>query len=113
RHFSDTPLVSISDSQRQPLPSANWVGTVHHGLPPDLYACTPEPGNYFAFVGRISPEKRLDRAIEIADRCGRMLYVAAKIDKADEAYFNQSIRPLFNKRCVSFVGEVGQNEKRE
>lgn len=113
KRFADMPLISISDSQREPLPDANWVGTVHHGLPPGLYAFCPSPGDYFAFVGRVSPEKRVDRAIDIAERCGARLYIAAKIDKMDEPYFNQCLKPLFRKPCVTYVGEVGETEKRE
>jgi glycosyltransferase involved in cell wall biosynthesis len=113
RQFSDMPVVSISNSQRAPLPNANWIDTVYHGLPSDLYSFCAIPGNYFAFIGRVSREKRLDRAIEIAERCGMQLYVAAKIDKADEAYFNECIKPLFRKPCVTYVGEVGEKAKRE
>jgi glycosyltransferase involved in cell wall biosynthesis len=113
QHIKDVPVVSISDSQRAPLPFANWVGTVHHGLPQDLFAATEAPGEYFAFVGRVSPEKRLDRAIDIAQRCNRLLVVAAKIDKLDEPYFEQALRPLFNKPWVRYIGEVGQDAKRE
>lgn len=113
RHFKDLPLASISDSQRSPAPFANWAGTVHHGLPKDLFSFNAKPGEYFAFVGRISREKRVDRAIEIAGRCRRMLHVAAKIDPADQDYFTNTIRPLFNKPWVRYLGEVGQAEKRE
>jgi glycosyltransferase involved in cell wall biosynthesis len=113
RHFNDIPLVSISDSQRAPLPFANWVGTVYHGLPQDLFSFNEIPGEYFAFVGRVSQEKRLDRAIEIARRCNRMLVVAAKIDKVDEPYFDQALRHLFHKPWVRYIGEAGEAEKRE
>jgi glycosyltransferase involved in cell wall biosynthesis len=113
QQFADLPLVSISNSQRGPLPHANWIDTVYHGLPSDLYSFCATPGNYFAFVGRVSPEKRLDRAIEIAEQCGMPLYVAAKIDKADEPYFNECIKPLFRKPCVTYVGEVCEKEKGE
>jgi glycosyltransferase involved in cell wall biosynthesis len=112
-HFKEVPLVSISDSQRAPLPNANWVGTVHHGLPEDLFSLNETPGEYFAFVGRVSPEKRLDRAIDIAERCKRLLVVAAKIDQMDEPYFEQELRPLFHKPWVRYVGEANQAEKRE
>lgn len=112
-HFKDVPLVSISESQRAPLPFANWVGTVHHGLPEDLFSLNEKPGDYFAFVGRVSPEKRLDRAIEIAERCNRLLVVAAKIDKMDESYFEQELRHLFHKPWVRYIGEANQAEKRE
>lgn len=113
RHFSDVPLISISNSQRTPLPWANWCETVYHGLPSDLYSFAPEPGNYFVFIGRLSPEKRVDRAIEIAQRCGMPLYIGAKLDIADEQYFNAFLKPLFRNPLVRFVGEVGEREKRE
>jgi glycosyltransferase involved in cell wall biosynthesis len=113
QYFSSWPLVSISDSQRSPLPWANWCRTVYHGLPPDLYSPRSSHGAYFAFIGRISPEKRLDRAIEIARRCGIPLYIGAKVDKIDEPYFNQCIKPLLHSGQVKFVGEVNQQEKQE
>jgi glycosyltransferase involved in cell wall biosynthesis len=113
RHFSGLPLVSISNSQRAPLPWANWHETVHHGLPPDLYSFRSVHGEYFAFIGRISPEKRVDRAIDIAQQCGMPLYIGAKIDKADEAYFNERVKPLLHTPLVEFVGEVNEQEKRE
>lgn len=113
KQFPNLPLVSISNSQRMPLPKVRWVDTVYHGLPPDMYAFCPESDNYFVFLGRISPAKRVDRAIEIAERCGVPLYVGAKIDKADAAYFNESIKPLFDKPCVHYLGEVGGDAKRE
>lgn len=112
-HFDTVPLVSISNSQRTPLPSVNWAGTVYHGLPPDLYQFQKNPKNYFAFVGRISPEKRLDRAIEIALSCDTSLYVAAKIDKADQEYFEQCIKPSFNHPLIEYIGEIGEEEKRD
>jgi glycosyltransferase involved in cell wall biosynthesis len=113
RQFADIPLVSISDSQRSPLPDANWVGTVYHGLPSNLYKFRAPAGKYFAFIGRVSREKRIDRAIEIAERCGTRLVVAAKIDKADEPYFNEYLKPLFRKSCVTYIGEIGEAEKGE
>jgi glycosyltransferase involved in cell wall biosynthesis len=113
RHFVDVPLISISESQRTPLPWANWCDTVYHGLPSDLYPFKAETGNYFLFIGRLSPEKRVDRAIEIAERCGMPLYIGAKLDIADEPYFNECLKPLFRNPLVRFVGEVGEREKRE
>lgn len=112
REFPGMPLVSISDYQRRPQPHANWVGTVYHGLPDDLYACSTETDGYFAFVGRISREKRVDRAIGIAERCGMPLVIGAKIDPSDEAYFDEMIKPLFRKPHVQYIGEIGQAEKR-
>ncbi|BAF88756.1 glycosyltransferase [Azorhizobium caulinodans ORS 571] len=111
--FSSLPVVSISDAQRRPVPNANWVETVHHGLPVDLLGPKPAEPRYLAFLGRISPEKRLDRAIRIAQRCGLPLKVAAKIDRADEDYFNDQIRPLMGDPNIEFVGEIGDAEKPE
>jgi glycosyltransferase involved in cell wall biosynthesis len=82
-------------------------------LPPDLYSFCPEAGNYFLFIGRISPEKRIDRAIDIAQQCGMRLYIGAKIDRADEAYFNEHSKPLLRQPWIEFVGEIGEREKRE
>src|SRR5579863_4785545 len=94
--FADVALVSVSDDQRKPLP-ARWIATVPHGLPTDLYSFSPgRAGGYLAFLGRISPEKRPDRAIEIARRAGAELKIAAKVDKVDQAYFDETIRPLLN-----------------
>jgi len=110
--FMTFPLVSISDHQREPLRFANFVGTVHHGLPADLLAFTAEPAaGYLAFLGRISPEKRPDRAIEIATRAGLPLKIAAKVDKADEAYFRECIEPLLAHPLVEFIGEIGDADK--
>ena len=109
--FSDVPVVSISDAQRKPLPQANWVGTVHHGLPADLLPYQPDPEGYFAFVGRISPEKRVDRAIEIAKALGVPLKIAAKVDKVDRDYFKAEIEPLLGHSLIEFVGEIGEAEK--
>lgn len=113
RHFSRLPVVSISRNQQVPLPWARWIDTVYHGLPTDLYAYGAGGGGYFLFLGRISPEKRLDRAIEISRRCGMPLYIAAKIDAADSAYFNEVVRPLLNNPLVNYVGEVGEEEKQD
>lgn len=111
--FPKEPLISISDAQRKPLAWANWVGTVHHGLPEDLYQGHPEPGKYLAFVGRISPEKRVDRAIEIAQRVGMPLKIAAKIARDDREYFYEQIEPLLHHPLVEFIGEIGEAEKND
>lgn len=106
------PLASISDSQRRPLPAANWAGTVHHGLPTQLYEFSPTPrGGYLAFLGRISPEKRLDRAIAIARLAGLPLKVAAKVDAVDRAYFHNEIEPLLDDPQVEFIGEISDAQK--
>ncbi len=111
--FRDMPVVSISDAQRTPLPFANWVGTVYHGLPKDLYRFYARPGDYLAFLGRISPEKRPDRAIKIAERAGMKLLIAAKVDEADKAYFEEVIKPLLKSPWVEFIGEINDKEKNE
>jgi glycosyltransferase involved in cell wall biosynthesis len=110
--FRDLPLVSISDAQREPLPHANFIATVHHGIPLDLHEPVLAPrGGYVAFLGRISPEKRPDRAIRIARRLGIPLKIAAKVDKADEAYFRDCIEPLLHGPGVEFIGEINEREK--
>lgn len=111
REFSDIPLVSISDAQRGPLTHAGWAGTVYHGLPTDLLRFHPEPGEYLAFLGRISSEKRVDRAIAIAKACGWPIRIAAKIDPADRDYYDQHIRHLFDDPAVEFIGEIGESQK--
>lgn len=111
REFDDMRLISISDAQRDPMPWAGWVATVHHGLPEDLHEPTFEPGEYLAFLGRISPEKRVDRAIEIAREARMPLRVAAKIDDADRNYFESEISDLLSNSDVEFVGEIGEQEK--
>jgi glycosyltransferase involved in cell wall biosynthesis len=113
--YAEVPLVSISDEQRRPIPWANWQATVHHGLPRDLHTFGDGAGGYLAFLGRTSPEKRLDRAIEIARRSGRKLKVAAKIYPEERAYFAQTIEPLLeeSRSFVEFIGEVGGREKDE
>jgi len=106
------PLISISNVQRTPLGSANFVGTVHHGLPLDLHKPSGRPaGGYLAFLGRISPEKRPDRAIAIARAAGLPLKIAAKVDKVDEAYFREVIAPLLQGADVEFVGEINESAK--
>jgi glycosyltransferase involved in cell wall biosynthesis len=109
--WSQYPLVSISDDQRRHIPGANWAGTVHHGMTADLYNFYPEPEGYLAFLGRISPEKRPDRAIAIAKRLGLKLKIAAKVDAADAAYFHEQIEPLLNDPLIEFIGEIGDSEK--
>jgi glycosyltransferase involved in cell wall biosynthesis len=109
--FAEMPVVSISNDQRKPLPQANWQATVYHGLPSDLLKFGEQPRDYLAFLGRISPEKRVDRAIEIARRVGMKLRIAAKVDAADAEYFRTQIEPLLSKSDVEFVGEIGEREK--
>ena len=109
--FPDVPLVSISDAQRRPIPRADWCATVHHGLPRDLLPFRPAADDYLAFVGRLSPEKRPDRAIEIAGRAGVELRIAAKVDRADRRYFEQTIEPMLGRPGVTFLGELGECEK--
>lgn len=113
KHFRQMPVVSISMAQRLPLPWVNWLATVHHGLPADLYTLREEHGDYLCFVGRISPEKRVDRAIEIAERLGMPLKIAAKVDKLDRQYFEEVIEPLLGRPGIDYVGEVGDSEKDE
>ncbi len=105
------PLVSISDNQRLPLPQAYWLDTVYHGLPLDLLRPGFTPGGYLAFLGRISPEKRPDRAIEIARRSGLKLKIAAKVDSVDREYFQAAIEPLLDDPLVEWIGEIGDAEK--
>ncbi len=109
--FADVPVISISDAQRRPFPSLNWRRTVHHGLPARLFHPGPGKGGYLLFLGRISPEKRPDRAIEIARRAGRRLLIAAKVDRVDQEYYEATIKPLIDGRTVEFLGEVGDDEK--
>jgi glycosyltransferase involved in cell wall biosynthesis len=111
RRWPQFPLISISDDQRKPLASASWAATVHHGLCPDLFEFSPQSQGYLAFLGRISPEKRPDRAIAIAEAAGRPLRIAAKVDNADRTYFEDQIEPLFASPNVTFVGEIGDREK--
>ena len=111
--FTDMPVVSISEAQRRLLPHAGWVGTIHHGLPLNLFDFQATPDDYLAFVGRISPEKRADRAVAIARACGRRLRIAAKVDPADRAYFEEHIRPLFADPAVEFIGEINDVQKNE
>jgi len=113
RRFPAMPLVSISDDQRRPMPPANWASTIHHGLPPELYRLNRGPGQYLAFLGRMSPEKRPDRAIEIAIRSGIPLKMAAKVDVADRDYFEREIKPLLDHPLIEFLGEIGDADKND
>lgn len=112
RRWPHFPLVSISDHQRRPLPAARWLSTVYHGLPPEEYPfkATPE-GGYLAFLGRVSREKRLDRAIAIARRAGLPLRIAAKVDTADADYFRETVQPMLNQPGIEFLGEIGGEDK--
>jgi glycosyltransferase involved in cell wall biosynthesis len=109
--FTDIPVISISNAQRRPLPMANWVATVYHGLPVDLYQPGNGAGDYVVFLGRFSPEKRADRAIEIARRAGVKIKIAAKVDKADERYFEKEIRHLLDQPHVEYLHEIGEPDK--
>lgn len=109
--FRNMPLVSISDYQRTPLPPVNFVGTVYHGLPEQMIPYSAEGGDYLAFMGRMSPEKRPDRAIAIALAAGVKLKMAAKVDKADQVYFQREIEPLLDHPLIEFIGEIGDADK--
>ena len=113
RVFSDMPVSSISDAQREPLPWLNWQGTIYHGLPSTIYEFSPKPKGYLAFLGRMSPEKGPERAIEIAKKVGMPIKIAAKVDKVDVEYFNGCVKPLLNHPLVEFLGEVGYPQKNE
>jgi glycosyltransferase involved in cell wall biosynthesis len=109
--FREMPMISISNSQRTPWPCANWQATIYHGLPHDLFQFHSEPGNYLAFLGRASPEKRVDRAIEIAKRVGIPLKIAAKVDPADRRYFKREIEPLLDDPHIEWLGEINDKDK--
>lgn len=111
--FTDISVVSISYAQRKPLPLANWIGNVYHGLPGETLTLHERPGDYLAFLGRISPEKRVDRAIEIATKAGIPLKIAAKVDNADREYYRETIEPLLDNPLVDFIGEISEDEKDE
>jgi glycosyltransferase involved in cell wall biosynthesis len=111
--FRSVPLVSISNSQRMPLPWVNWQGTVYHGMPAKTLSLNRKRGSYLAFLGRISPEKGLDEAIEIAQRSGFRLKIAAKVDSADKEYYERRIKPLLRGDNVDFIGEIGNDEKND
>ena len=109
--FAEMPIVSISDAQRGPLPEANWQATVYNGIPEKLLTFYPEPGDYLAFLGRVSPEKGVDTAIEIALALGMKLKIAAKIDPVDERFFTERIKPLLDRPGIEFLGEINEREK--
>jgi glycosyltransferase involved in cell wall biosynthesis len=109
--YRDMPVVSISDAQRRPLPHARWLGTVYHGLPLDLLPFHPHPGDYFAFLGRLSREKRPDRAIAIATALKVPLKLAAKVDAADRAYFDENLAHLIDPPRIEHIGEIGDDDK--
>ena len=111
--YADRPVVSISDAQRAPIPQANWQGTVYHGLPNNLYSFHPRPGSYLAYLGRFSPEKRPDHAIEVAKRVGMPLRVAGKVDPADRSYFEGKIERLLDHPLIEYVGEITDAEKND
>ena len=110
--FSSIPVISISEAQRRPVPQAGWIGNVYHGMPENLLTPQRVEPSYLAFLGRIAPEKAVDRAIRIAGRCGLPLKIAAKVDKVDRAYFEEQIEPLLKvHKNVEFIGEISDQEK--
>jgi glycosyltransferase involved in cell wall biosynthesis len=110
--FSKVPVISISNAQRRPVPQANWLRTVHHGLPENLLTPQQMKPSYLGVLGRIAPEKGVDRAIKIATRCGIPLRIAAKVDRADQEYYDELIKPMIeNNPLVEFIGEIGDREK--
>jgi glycosyltransferase involved in cell wall biosynthesis len=113
REFSEMPVVSISNSQRRPLPWINWHGTVYHGMPMNTFKPYTEPGQYLAFLGRISPEKGTDEAIEIAKKAGMPLKIAAKVDRVDKDYFEAKIKPLMKSKLIEYIGEINDLEKND
>jgi glycosyltransferase involved in cell wall biosynthesis len=115
QEYDDVPLVSISNDQRRPLPDASWAGTVYHGLPRDLFQFHDSPRDYLVYLGRMSPEKRVDRAIEIAQRANRPLKIAAKVYPEERDYFHDTLEPLIRRAAplVEFIGEIDQAGKNE
>lgn len=113
QEFREMPLISISDAQREPLPWVNWLGTVRHGMPASLLKLHEQEGRYLAFLGRVSPEKGIDQAIEIAIRAEMPLKIAAKVDRADREYFEAKIKRLLDHPLIDFIGEIGNDEKEE
>jgi len=111
-HLFKAPVISISHAQRRPVPQANWLRTVHHGMPENLLTPRPVRPSYLAVLGRIAPEKGVDRAIRIATRCGIPLKIAAKVDRADQEYYDELIRPMIeNNPLVEYIGEISDREK--
>lgn len=113
REFFEIPVISISDSQREPLPYANWQGTTYNGLPLDLYQYQPTSEGYLAFLGRISPEKGIEQAIAIGQQTGRHLKIAAKVDPVDQKYFTDIIQPLLAQPGIEFIGEINDAQKQD
>lgn len=111
--FSRVPLISISDSQRRPIPAANFVRTIYHGLPETLLTPRQMSQDYLAVLGRIAPEKGVDRAIRIALQAGIPLRIAAKVDRADQEYYDNIIRPMMDNSLIEYIGEIGDHEKSE
>jgi len=111
--FKEMPLVSISNAQRHPLPTANWQGTVYHGIPSDLYTCNEHPDNYLIYIGRMSQEKRVIDAIDIAIQSNRQLIIAGKIDDTEIEYFESVIRPRLDHPLIEFIGEISEKKKTE
>ena len=111
RTFPTVPVVSVSEAQRTPLPWLQWQGTVYHGVPNDLYTFRDTPGTYLAFLGRISPEKGVEHAIAIARHVGMPLKIVAKVDRVDQMYFHEVIRPLLDDPLVEYLGEMGEHDK--
>jgi glycosyltransferase involved in cell wall biosynthesis len=111
--FSDQPVISISNNQRRPLPQANWVTTVYHGIPFDLHKAGNGRDGYLAFLGRVSPEKGLDKSISVAKAVGIKLKIAAKVDKADQEYYEEQIKPLLDHPLIEFIGEINEEQKTE
>jgi len=111
REFLEMPVISISNSQRSPVPWLNWQGTVHHGLPLDLYQCQREAGTYLAFLGRICADKGIEQAIEIAKKAGIPLRVSAKVDHDDKEYFKEVVQPLLANPLTQFMGEIPESDK--
>src|SRR5450432_2296173 len=109
--FSSVPVISISNAQRRPVPQANWVRTIHHGMPEKLLMPRPVTPGYLAVLGRIAPEKGVDRAIKIAIRCGIPVKIAAKVDRADQDYYDEIVRPMIDHPLVEYIGEIGDHEK--